>query len=302
MTTRIVDVSDYQGTVDWPTVLASGRAGGICKAAEGISYVARSFARNWKTLGELGAVRGAYCFARPGHGTPEAQADHFLATVGSWQLTDLLVLDLEDGTGNLDTFSLTFLGRVEYLTGIVPWFYSYAPFIRTHITDRRLARYPLWLAAYTSKPPAAPPPWTTWQLWQHTDKAKVPGISGACDESVGALSAVVLPPAEVRTEAVPIPVHDYEEAATKTTMVHCGPLDAAGNGWTDWQPGLGRDPIPVAVTLLGPSPPDDGATGDPYWMEQAKVNVSAQPRGGALRIVVRNGKPGDTVTVWATVA
>lgn len=92
------------------------------------------------------------------------------------------------------------------------------------------------------------------------------------------------------------PVHDYEEAATKTIMLHIGPLDSNGRGWADWQPGLGRDPIPVATTLLGPSPPDDG-----YWENQSHVQLSAQPRGGALRVVVRNGKPGDTVTLYATV-
>lgn len=95
----------------------------------------------------------------------------------------------------------------------------------------------------------------------------------------------------------PAPVHDYEEAATKTTMLHCGPLDKDGNGWADWQPGFGRDPIIVGLVQLGPSPANDG-----YWTHQAKVNLSAQPRGGAVRVVVRNGTPGDTVTAFVTVA
>lgn len=98
--------------------------------------------------------------------------------------------------------------------------------------------------------------------------------------------------------AQPAPVYDYEEGTTKTMMVHCGPLDGNGNGWADWQPGLGRDPIIVGVVQLGPSPPDDGN----YWMGQAKVNLSAQPRGGAVRVVVRNGTPGDTITAYVTVA
>lgn len=94
------------------------------------------------------------------------------------------------------------------------------------------------------------------------------------------------------------PTYDYEENTTKTTMVHIGPLDSNGNGWADWQPGLGRDPIIVGVVQLGPSPPDDGG----YWLNQARVNLSAQPRGGSVRVVVRNGTPGDTVTAWVTVA
>lgn len=112
--------------------------------------------------------------------------------------------------------------------------------------------------------------------------------------------AVVVPPPAVavaHTETVPIPVHDFEELAVKQTMMHIGPLDKDGNGHADWQPGLGRDPNIVGVVQLGPSPPDDG-----YWMGQAKVNLSAQPRGGAARIVVRNGTPGDTVTAFVTVS
>lgn len=309
MDIRLPDVSDYQGLVDWPAVIASGRAGGICKATESTTYKAKTFARNWKALSDLGAVRGAYHFARPGRGSPEAQADHFLVTVNTWLPTDLLALDLEDGGGNLDAFALAFLARVEQRTGIVPWFYSYAPFIRAHITDKRLARYPLWLAAYSSRPPAAPAPWAEWQLWQRTDKASIPGIKGGCDESVGAVAALLPRPSTAQaqptpapaehTQTVPIPVFDFEEAITKTTMVHCGPLDGDGNGYSDWDPGLGRDPNIIGVVLLGPSPPDDNP---PYWPDQAKVQLSAQPRGGKVRVVVRGGKPGDTVTAWVTVS
>lgn len=116
--------------------------------------------------------------------------------------------------------------------------------------------------------------------------------------------AVVIPPppptvtANPPVPTVPIPVHDFEENSVKTTMLHVGPLDGDGNGWGDWQPGLGRDPNPVSLVIQGPSPPDDGN----YWMDQAKVQVAAQPRGGALRVVVRGGKPGDTITLWATVS
>ncbi len=112
-----------------------------------------------------------------------------------------------------------------------------------------------------------------------------------------AIIATAPPAAAQPAVMVPAPVHDYEERATKTTMLHCGPLDSNGRGHADWQPGLGRDPIIVGLVQLGPSPPDDG-----YWEQQSKVNLSAQPRGGAVRVVVRGGTPGDTVTAFVTVA
>lgn len=296
---RLPDVSNYQGQVDWTQVMASGRAGGICKASEGMNFTDATFARNWATLGSLHAIRGAYHFARVGSSLPAAQAQRFLGVVKTWQPGDILVLDLESGDGNLSSWAAAWLEDVQSQTGIVPWLYSYGPFIRAHLTDPALTRWPLWLAAYQTKPPPCPPPWKTYVLWQHTNAAVIPGIAGKCDESVGDLPVPAATSAQVvHTETVPIPVHDYEEISVKTTMVHIGPLDGDGNGWADWQPGLGRDPNIVAVTLLGPSPPDDGG----YWPQQSRVNLSAQPRSGAARIVVRNGAPGDTVTCYVTVS
>jgi len=113
-------------------------------------------------------------------------------------------------------------------------------------------------------------------------------------------ASTVIRPAEADGPALmPVPVHDFEEAATKTTMIHVGKLDGGGNGYADWDPGLGRDPIIVGLVLLGPSPPDDNP---PYWDRQKSVNLSAQPRGGRVRVTVRGGQPGDTVSAFVTVA
>lgn len=111
------------------------------------------------------------------------------------------------------------------------------------------------------------------------------------------LRAPWFPPAPARTQTVPIPVHDFEELSVKQTMMVIGKLDENGRGWSDWDPGLGRDPNIVGLVLLGPSPADDG-----YWEGQEKVQLSAQPRGGKVRVVVRGGTPGDTITAFVSVA
>lgn len=293
---RIIDVSNHQGTVDWTAVVGSGRAGGLCKATEGLTFIDGTFGRNWSALKALSARRGAYHFARPGAGTPEQQAARFLSVVAAAgrDQADMLILDLEAGDGNLDDFALRWLGFIERQTGVLPWLYSYGPFIRAHLSNPALARYPLWIAAYQTNPPPAPPPWSAWTLWQFTDKSTVPGVSTPCDESQGTLAVPVAP---TPVPVISTPVYDFEESTMKAVMVHIGPLDKDGQGWTDWQPGLGRDPNWFSVTLWGPSPADDG-----YWPGQKNVNVSAQPRGGSLRITIRNGTPGDTVMVMAGVA
>jgi hypothetical protein len=91
------------------------------------------------------------------------------------------------------------------------------------------------------------------------------------------------------------PVHDWEDRV-KTTLLTIT-LDDHGDGWADWDPALGRDPIPVAVLKQGPSPPEDG-----YWPEGANLDLSAQPRDGKLRVTARLGPPGGKATAWVTVA
>ena len=186
MTQRIIDTSNHQGTVDWGAVLGSGVAGAILKATEGTSYRDPTFPAGWAALGARHAIRGAYCFGHPDQ-DPVAQADYFLSYVTPHGLepSDILVLDLEVGNGNMDAFAWNFLVHVQAETNIRPMFYSYGPFIRAHLTDRRLAAFPLWLAAYQPSPPAAPAPWTSYVLWQHTDSAQIPGVAGNCDESIG---------------------------------------------------------------------------------------------------------------------
>lgn len=137
---------------------------------------------------------------------------------------------------------------------------------------------------------------TTWNAHRNHCHVAVPLGTFLAPATIKAASATPVP---AHTETVPIPVHDFEEATMKQTMVHCGPLDSGGNGYSDWDPGLGRDPNIIGLVLLGPSPPDDNP---PYWPDQAKVQLSAQPRGGKVRVVVRGGKPGDTVTAFVTVS
>jgi lysozyme len=277
----IPDVSNYQGHVDWNAVLASGRVGGICKATEALSYVDPTFAANWAALKTLGATKGAYHFAQPASTVPEVQADKFLSVVALPDPADLLVLDIEVGTGDLSKWALTWLDRVLAKTGIRPWLYSYGPFIRDHLTDARLADYPLWLAAYSSKAPPAPPPWKTWQLWQHTDRATIPGIRTLCDESTGTLAAPAPPP-----PATPPP---KEVAGVNITAAQIGPvnLDGDGHGWVPIPAPLERV---MFVACRGSAPARDGA----YWAVLTwDVNDS-----GPETIVTLYGAPGETAVVY----
>ena len=76
-----VDVSHYDGTIDWAAANKAGIAFAFMKSTEGTGFVDPQFAANWKGAGDAGVIRGAYHFFRPATDAT-AQADFFVQTTG----------------------------------------------------------------------------------------------------------------------------------------------------------------------------------------------------------------------------
>ena len=187
-----VDVSGWQGQVDWGAVQRSGRQFSFAKATEGTTFVDRTFAANRNGMAQAGLVlRGFYHFARPDRNGPAAEADHFLRTVGPLGPGEVAVLDLEVGSGlpGLGDWAAEWLGRVHQATGRLPLIYSYESYLAANPTSR-LTQYPLWIASWGADNgivPSEPPRtdrWSKWAFWQYTSKAKVPGVSTPVDDNL----------------------------------------------------------------------------------------------------------------------
>lgn len=175
---KAVDVSNYQGpSIDWAAVKASGVVWAVAKATEGTGYRDPTFARNWAEMRRVGIVRGAYHFARPDqNGNATAEADVFLQTVGPLSPGDIVVCDIEVGSGNFSAWLLTWLRHVEAVVGFRPWVYTGQWWAAGKLTDPAIGQYPLWASGYSAQ---VVPPWAPWPLvsaWQYTDSAQVPGI------------------------------------------------------------------------------------------------------------------------------
>jgi len=200
-----IDVSKYQGKIDWNKVAASGLVQfAYSKATENATSVDSQFKNNWNGMKDAGIIRGAYHFART-HNDPIKEANHFTTTVGSELLaTDSLVLDIEESKligPPFINWVLAWLEQVEKTTGKIPIVYTYGPFFDTQdgnpsseVIDK-LLKYPLWLAAYTVNPDKyTPKVWKTvgWTIWQKSGNVAapgdsilyVPGINGAVDKNV----------------------------------------------------------------------------------------------------------------------
>jgi len=192
MTLLGIDVSRYQGKVNWKSVAASGVTFAFAKATENSGYVDSSFAGNWSGIREAGLLRGAYHFGRPG-GDPEVQAVHFASVVGSLGSRDLPpVLDLEVNDNHAASYVVqwarTFLTRAESLFGRRLIIYT-GSFWRGPLgnpNDPFFRERSLWLAAYIAKP-VIPASWDHWLFWQYTEgqhnnPAAIAGVA-PCDQS-----------------------------------------------------------------------------------------------------------------------
>src|SRR5262245_44371059 len=77
-----IDVSHWQGTINWNSVSSAGIRFAFTKATEGTGYLDPQLSRNLSEMRRLGIVRGAYHFGHP-NVSATAQAQHFVSTVKS---------------------------------------------------------------------------------------------------------------------------------------------------------------------------------------------------------------------------
>ncbi len=174
-----VDISHYDGTIDWTQAKAAGISFGFAKATEGTSFVDPTFATNWAAMKAAGVVRGAYHFFDAGV-DPTQQAMHFLSVV-TLEAGDLPpVLDFE-ASGSTLADATTFLAAVTQMTGVTAMIYTSPSFLSSY---SGLGNYPLWVANWQVSCPDVPSPWAAYTFWQNSDSGTVAGISSAVDIDV----------------------------------------------------------------------------------------------------------------------
>jgi lysozyme len=180
-----IDVSNLQGSIDWPKVKAAGYRFAWIKAGEG-DWPDPDFLRNVKAAKAAGLKVGAYEFLRPKPGrTGAGEASMFIGRLKAAGLGkgDLMpALDVE--ATKLDRAGTHAYVRsfAEYMRshGYRPIIYTGTWFWGPKVGDDDFG-LPLWIAAYQSHEPTLPKPWKRYAAWQHSSKGRVPGIHGDVD-------------------------------------------------------------------------------------------------------------------------
>jgi lysozyme len=197
-TLKGIDVSFYQGTVNWASVKGAGQTFAFARISDGVNTPDSRFAANWPAMKKAGLVRGAYQYFRPSQDV-QAQVDLVIAKLqaaGGLQPGDLPpVLDLETSSGlpssTVISRAKTWLQKVEAAFGVKPIVYT-AAFMST-VIGTSFGDYPLWVANYGATCPLMPSGWTDWKFWQTSQTGSVAGIAGDVDTNLfnGSLSALM---------------------------------------------------------------------------------------------------------------
>jgi lysozyme len=176
-----IDVSHYQGTIDWPRVKLAGIQFAFLKATDGTTGRDPMFAQNAEGCNLAGIPYGAYHFWRPDD-LAEDQAANFLslANLKAGQLPPVLDLETEPVEAEEIIFWLEKVTE-DSPTGMKPIIYGSSSFAFEWLDDAALHAYPLWVAHYTTNLDPGTAGWDDWEFWQHTPQGQVDGISTPVD-------------------------------------------------------------------------------------------------------------------------
>jgi lysozyme len=180
-----IDVSYYQGTINWSSVKASGRQFAFARVSDGTGFHDPQFASYYSGIKAAGMVRGAYQFFRP-EDDAVAQANLVIAAVGSIDPGDLPpVLDVEvtDGESSATIVAgiTAWVNRIQTELGVEPIVYTAPGFWDGIAGAGGLADTTLWVANWGVSCPSLPTTWSRFSFWQYADNGAVPGISGQTD-------------------------------------------------------------------------------------------------------------------------
>lgn len=180
-----IDVSHYQGWIDWDQVAGSSRISYVyLKATEGANFLDDTYARNLSEARRVGLSVGSYHFYRPNVSWRE-QLRNLTENVKA-ETQDLVpIIDIESrGKVSEEKFIADlkeFVRQVEQHYGKKPLLYSYQNFYNRHLLGH-FNDYHWMIAKYQDSCPVLNDG-KDYIMWQYTSTGSIPGIKGNVDRS-----------------------------------------------------------------------------------------------------------------------
>lgn len=213
-----IDVSGWQGSIDYEQVKNSGIEIVYMKSSEGSNFVDPYFNENYTNAKANGLKVGFYHYVDARTQQEAIEEARFFVSVISGKTPDCkLAIDFES-FGNLNIeeinqIAITFIETVERLSGKEVVIYSDTSNAK-NIFSEELVKYPLWVAQYEVEQPTPNGKWNSWVGWQYTDLGEISGINGYVDRDRFTPDILL-----DNTSEIPLPEQTPKPVAGGTTTI-----------------------------------------------------------------------------------
>lgn len=218
-----IDVSQWQGDIDFEQVAASGIRVVYIRSSLGGGFIDPYFEQNYQRAKAAGLKIGFYHYVTARTvSQARYQARFFIGVIKGKKFDCRLAMDFEDLTNlsaaEANKIGLAFIRTVEKTSGKKAVVYSNT-YTAGAVFGGALTKYPLWAASYGVSQPSSAVNWSSWAGWQYTDQGRVPGISGYVDRDIFTDAMFLDRSGQVRPPSDPIPstgVVEYQVSAGDT--------------------------------------------------------------------------------------
>lgn len=187
-----IDISKWQGDIDWKAVKSSGVAFVFIKATEGKDRIDPRFTEYWNEASAAGLLHAPYHFFYF-CSTADEQADWFIRNVPKDAMALPPVVDVEWNPGSPTCKTRpapeTVRGEIKRFMDRLQAYYGKRPIIYTSVDFHRenlvgyFQDYHFWVRS-VAKHPKETYAGRNWAFWQYTSTGVIPGIKGPTDINV----------------------------------------------------------------------------------------------------------------------
>lgn len=180
---RGVDVSEYQGEIDWHILYEQSVQFAFIKATEGSSYTDPYFEKNWANIQDTAIVRGAYHFFSF-DSSAASQAALYISTVSNvgGMLPPVVDIELYGKYKSSPPEAKMVQDELLLLVNLLEEHYGKPPIIYCTIKSfdlyiaSRFNNNPIWIRDVYFTPNLSDG--RAWTFWQHSDTGRLDGYQG----------------------------------------------------------------------------------------------------------------------------
>ena len=186
MKEKLIDVSTWNGNIDWNKVYKSGVRYAMIRSSFGVenpNQVDNKFVRNITNAQKAGVKCGIYHYSYAKSATEaKKEADFCLKTIKNYKIDLPVAFDIEDssqthlGKDTLTSIVIAFCDRIKS-AGYRPMLYCNPNWLCNYLhKDKLINKYDIWLANWGVSAPSY-----NCAIWQYSENGSVPGVSGSVD-------------------------------------------------------------------------------------------------------------------------